>query len=457
MSEMSQTIGEYIKFSGGFSEIDYNTEVFGAQTDSRNIKTGNVFFAIKGEKLNGEDYIPMAFSNGASFAFASKECLLEDSRIIKVDNVTEALKKIAISYRKKLKTKVLAITGSVGKTSTKNYSYNILSQKYKTHKSPFNYNTVTGLSMAILSAPSNTEVMVLELGVDTIGEMKELTELTNPDIAIITNIGESHLERFKTKENIFREKISVCDGFGENSILVLNGEDDYLSSFKTGNFKVIKVFQNKDKNCDFNDDAFINFIKVNSDGTEFSLFFEKNKFLFNTCLIGEHFVMDASLSIVACSKLGVNMEEAFRGILATKSEKMRFERFLISGINLINDAYNSSFTSIMASVKSAKEISNSRLILALGDVLESGTEPEKNHSLIGESLSQFDIDHVFFYGELMEYAHKSYRGESSHFFDFEKMCISVNDLLRVGDTILIKGSRSMKMERLEDYIRSCKK
>ncbi len=458
LSSLSNKISDYIKWAG-LSDVNCpDLEISGAQIDSRRVIEGNVFFALSGEFANGEDYILDAFKNGASFVFASESCDIEDKRIIKVPDALEALVKIATAYRRELGAKVLAITGSVGKTSTKNFCYDILSQKYKTHMSPGNYNTVTGLSMAILSAPRNTEIMVLEHGVDTIGEMASLVDITDPDVAIITNIGESHLERFKTRENIYREKIGIVDKFSPNSSLVLKGSDDFLDNFESQAFGVYRVFEESKTSSKWLEGrrsgvSLISNIEVSLNGTLFDISFDGEKHRCRTQLIGGHFAINAGLSIIACLKFGLNFDDIMLGLSLTRPEPLRFDVKEFKGIVLINDAYNSSLTSIKASLKSAAAISEGRLIAVLGDVLESGEDPASDHIEIGTSLLDIHVDHVFFYGNLMRHAHKVYKKPSSYHLDFEELCDSLCHFIKGGDTVIIKGSRAMKMERLEDFLR----
>ncbi len=452
-SSVKHKISDIISYVDAEFYGDLDGVISGVSIDSRLVIKNNLFFAIKGEHENGEKYIEKAFENGASYVFASKDYVSDDKRIIRVCDTLEALKKIAISYKNKIGAKVLAITGSVGKTTCKNLAYSILSRKYKVAKTFANYNTVTGISMSILDMPLDTEIIILELGVDTIGEMKELVKIADPDFALISNIASSHLERFGTVENIFKEKIQLVSNFSKEACLVLNGESQYLSNFESDKFEVIKLFN---KNSSFEKKervAYISDFSVSRNGTKFKLELGGISHVFETSLFGEHVAFDAALVILICEKMGVPIKVIKEKIIECEQDAMRFDLLDVDSFIIINDAYNSSFKSLESSIKTARLLAENKLFVCMGDILEIGENPNYEHSLIGEKVSKLNIDEAIFFGPLMKNAYETYSLANKSKFDEIEECASyILKKMKKGDVLLVKASRGIKLERLSNFI-----
>ncbi len=455
-SKAKHDILDFIEWAGADSTGFKSDEVCGVTIDSRMVREKDVFFALQGENENGEKYIDKALENGASYVFASMDCDNKDKRIIRVENPLEALKKIAISYRKKVNCKVVGITGSVGKTSCKNLTYSILSQRYKVAMTRANYNTVTGISMSILDMDEDTEIMVVEMGVDTIGEMDELVELASPDYAVITNISESHLERFGSKKAIFDEKIKIVSKFKSNSVLLINGESEYLKDYKNSDFQIIKVYENKnlyEKSDDKVNSVLLKNVNISSIGTTFDLIHEDSSENFAIKLYGKHLAFNSILAIMVCGELSVPLDLARKGMLETKADVMRFTVADIDGYKIISDVYNSSSKSLTAAIETAKELNDGKLYVLMGDILEIGKDPKKEHAELGKKLGDMGIDYALFYGNLMREANKTYSGNNSKYFDDMDEAVSfILNNLDVNDTVLVKGSRAMHLEKAVDLI-----
>ncbi|MDO4772587.1 MAG: UDP-N-acetylmuramoyl-tripeptide--D-alanyl-D-alanine ligase [Bacillota bacterium] len=450
-------IKDFLKWLGMDSDAYEPDEISGVAVDSRLVSPGNVFFALQGSKENGEKYIKNAIENGATYVFASKNYEYHDHKIIKVDDTLEALKKIAIAYRKSMACKVLAITGSVGKTTCKNFAYSILSEKFRTEKTFGNYNTVTGISMSILDMPKNTEVMVLELGVDSVGDMEDLIEVAEPDYGIITNISESHLERFGSKKAIFDEKIKLAGAFKKGSVLVVNGESEFLDVYQNDAFKVVKLFEDEKKyqasKKDGVDSALLKNTSLSSLGTSFSILQKGKQDNFAMKLFGKHLAFNAALAILVCEEMGASWNLAKLGILKTRSEAMRFDLSEIDGFRIVNDAYNSSFKSLEASIRTARELTKGKLYVLIGDIKEIGDDAKKKHAEIGAFLSDMGIDCAMFYGEMMAEAKKAYKGkEALHFDDLNEVAVHVLKNISREDTFLVKASRALELERVSDLV-----
>lgn len=453
---VKHNITDFIKWLG----LDITIEekmISGVQVDSRLVEKGCVFFAIKGEHENGEKYIDDAFKNGAAYVFASNTCEREDKRIIKVDDSLEALKKIAIEYKKTLNAKVLGITGSVGKTTCKNFAYAILKEKYRTEKTYGNYNTVTGISMSILDMPKDTEAIVLEMGISMPNEMEELVDIALPDFAIVSNIFESHLEGFGSKKGIFDEKIKIVSRMNENSFLSMNGESEFLSDYQNSHLNLIKVFEDEnlyEKSLSMNvESALVKNVQISNKGTSFTLLYNGVEEKFTINLFGKHLAFNAAIVIMVCVRMGVSFELARKGLLKSESESMRFDLSIVDEYQIINDAYNSSYDSLMASIKTSRELSKNKLFVMMGDILEIGGDPKAKHSQIGKELSKLGIDHAIFYGENMKEAFKSYRGKKAKYFDkIDEAAMYILTNIEKGDTLLVKASRSLALERVSDLV-----
>lgn len=264
-------------------------------TDTRKILKGNIFLALKGENFNGNKYAKDALEKGASISIIDED--IENinecknlGTVIKVKDGNEALLSLAKYYRKKLGIKVVGITGSTGKTSTKDVVASFLSGKYKVFKTKGNFNNHIGLPLMILQLDSSYDVAVLELGMSHLGEIHRLAECARPDIALITNIGLSHIENLKTRENIFKAKMEITDFFDENNVLIVNGEDDFLPYIKNKKYKVIKTgykdeFDFKVKN-----------VVLNENSTSFTVEHNGEESDFNIPMVGAHNVLNSLFS-----------------------------------------------------------------------------------------------------------------------------------------------------------------
>lgn len=453
------TIESYLRYAGlehrNFSQLKMNQPLSSARIDSRLVKEGDVFFALRGQQQNGEDYIPSAIKNGAALIFASQSCEFKDDCIIKVDDVCQIFKTIVAARLKELGSKVIGITGSVGKTSTRNFCFAVLNEKYRVHKARGNYNTATGIMMTIMDAQDDTDIMLLEMGVDTVGEMQELVSIARPSIAIITNIGESHLERFGSREGIFREKSGIFKELTEEGCLIVRGGDEYLDRIKKGKFELKRLYRSSlPEGQSASSNYLVSAVRCGIEGTTFELKKGADNYHLRLKQIGEHMAFDAALAAILGLHLGLNEAEIKRGLLKTELEKMRFEVLAGSHFTVINDCYNSSFMSLKASLQTAITIKKTRLIAVIGDILEIGEDPALEHRKIGEELSQMDIDFIYFYGEGMKHAYQAYQNKALHFEreDLEGLEKSLLAEIKAGDLILCKASRSLALERVVDFL-----
>lgn len=414
-------------------------------TDTRKIQKDNIFLALKGENFNGNKYIYEAFNKGASIVIVDE--LIIDNRdmsnlgtVIKVDDCNLALLNLAHYYRDKLNIKVIGITGSTGKTSTKDLVAAFLSSKYKVFKTKGNFNNHIGLPLMILELDSSYDVAVLELGMSNLGEIHTLANCARPDIAAITNIGLSHIENLKTQDNILKAKMEITDFFNENNILILNGEDKYLNSIKSEKYKLIKTGYN-DK-CDL----YAKDIRLNQENTTFSIINEGKKEDFILNMVGAHNVLNAMLAIEVSLNLGVTFHEMKKGLNNIENTSMRLEFISNDKFTIINDCYNASPDSMEAALDVLKNHNGKRKIAILGTMRELGHESELAH----EKVSKYAIDKadmLIVTGEYSKNYKKGFANNCIKIYDTKSDLInSLKDNIKNGDVILVKASRGMKFE-----------
>ncbi len=439
---MKVTVKEFAAWCGASSVI--NDNITGVKIDSRKIEKGDAFFALKGEHVNGEDYALEALAKGASLAVVSEEFPSDVERLIKVKDVQYALQEAAKYYRQSLKIKIIAITGSVGKTTTKEIMKAVLSQKYTVFASEGNFNNEIGLPLMVFKLNDSYRLAVLEMGMSAYGEIKRLCDIARPEIAVITNIGTAHIEFFGSRENIAKAKFEMVEFLSRDDVLVLNANDDILYSYVNDKFKMIKVGKNTNISADK--------IEISSVGTIFDLCLNAEKTRVSMPLYGRHNVDNALLTVAVADVLAMDMASIKAGLLATKSEKMRFEIVDDMDIIFVNDAYNSSYDSIIASVDTWITLDFGKNYLVLGDVLECGDLSADLHKNIGLVLNQYCLDKIIFVGDAMHYAYREYQGNKAYF----KTYAGIADLLLAEkeqiDSVLLKGSRGICLEKvLEEY------
>ncbi|MBE6049860.1 MAG: UDP-N-acetylmuramoyl-tripeptide--D-alanyl-D-alanine ligase [Clostridium sp.] len=422
-----------------------NKEFNNICTDTRKIEKNNVFLALKGEVFNGNEYVKSALDKGASIAIVD-EVLFDEKEIkgnvIKVDNTYDALLKLAKYYREKLNLKVVGITGSTGKTSTKDLVAAFLSGKYKVFKTKGNFNNHIGLPLMILSLDSSIEVAVLELGMSNLGEIHTLADCARPDIALITNIGLSHIENLKTRENILKAKLEITDFFDENNVLVVNGEDDYLKNLKEESFKIIKTGYNELNNYKAKN------VELTETSTSFEIEDEGAKYKFTLPMVGAHNVLNALLGIVASKTLGVSYEEMLEGLNNIEATSMRLEFIKANDYTIINDCYNASPDSMKAALDVLKNHSGKRKIAILGTMRELGDESERAHKEVAE-YAKDKIDVLVSTGEYAKDYKLGFGGENIIVYDTkEELIKNMKNFVKANDVILVKASRGAKFEEI---------
>ena len=406
-----------------------------------------MFIALKGENFNGNNYVLDAFNKGAKIAIVDEvKCdlneLKEDVALIKVQNTGRALMDLAKFYREKLGLKVVGITGSAGKTSTKDLVAAVLSDKYKVFKTKGNFNNEIGLPLMILELDSTYDVAILEMGMRGLGQIKELAEIASPDLGIITNIGISHIEILKTRENILKAKMEIATFFDKNNTLVVCGNDDFLGALPEAEYKIVKTgvgenFKIGAKN-----------IALEELSSKFTVYDGEKEEEFSLDMPGEHNISNLMLGIAIAKELGVSFEEMKRGLKNIEATSMRLELIKKDGFSILNDCYNSSPVAVKSAIDVMKNIEGKRRIAVLGTMRELGHKSEEAHEEIGKYAKENGIEKVLCFGNFSENIKEGY-GEGCTVYENKEELIK--DLLNIicdGDIILVKASRSLKFEEI---------
>jgi UDP-N-acetylmuramoyl-tripeptide--D-alanyl-D-alanine ligase len=427
-------------------------EITGVSIDSRKIESGNLFIPFKGENSDGHKYVEDSLKKGASAALWQSDVPNPPTHlpILIVDNCLVALQELAREYRKQLQVKVVGITGSNGKTTTKDMTASLLSTSYKVQKTEGNYNNHIGLPLTVLGLDEDTDIAVLEMGMSGRGEIEFLTKLASPDAVVITNIGESHLLDLGSREGIAEAKLEILQGLKDGGLAVLHGDEPLLmeriNKYK-GNVKV-QTFGRSDTNNFFPTDIIQleqgNMFKIKESNENFEL-----------PVLGTHNILNAIAAIIIAHYFDVPFNKMNEGLANVKLTNMRME--LVEGFHgekIINDAYNASPTSMMAAIELVSNLKGyKKIILVLGDMLELGPQEEQYHQQIGEGLNPEKIDYVFTYGKLAEHIAEGARsalGENRVFSFMEK-----SELIKVleqhvnkDSLVLVKASRGMRLEEI---------
>lgn len=411
----------------GIKEILGDINIKNVVMDSRQAEKDSVFFAIN----NGNSYIDSVLEKGASLVIADNYSG-SDKRVIKVEDTVKAMQDIAKEYRKRLDIKIVAITGSNGKTTTKDMIYSILSEKYNTAKTMGNYNNHIGLPYTILQLDEKIYVAVLEMGMSDFGEIDLLADIAQPDIGVITNIGDSHLEFLKTRENVFKAKTELIKYVSPEN-LYLAGDDFYLKDL-SGN----KIGFGK-----FNNFKIENFCD-NEEGMTFILNGEEFKIPLN----GRHNALNAGIAIAVGKSFGLSYGEIYSGLQNLKLTPMRFQKIEKENIIYINDAYNASPVSMECSLDTFDKLYNDRVKIAvLGDMLELGEKEIEYHKDVIKKALSIHIDKIYLYGERMAEAMKNIDSDKISCFSDKKMIAgALSKEKKVA--VLLKGSRGMRLEEI---------
>ena len=438
------TINDILTATKGklIGNIDTNVSIENFCTDSRNIEPNSLYIPLIGEKFDGHDFIIDSFKKGAIISLTSKN-ISTDKPLILVKDTLKALQDIAKYHRLNQNIPVIALTGSVGKTTTKDMLHAVLSKKYNVLKTEGNFNNHIGVPKTLLRL-DNHNMAIIEMGMNHSGELSVLSNITLPDLAIINNIGYSHIGNLGSRENILKAKLEIIDGLAQNGKLVINNDDEYLSKLKNDN--LIKFGIKNASNLTAYD------IEIDDTTTNFKVDIDNQTYDFILPLPGEHFVYNALAAITVGSIYGVAPSDIIDALKNMTFTKMRMDIIEKNSIKIINDAYNASPDSMKASLNSLIAIKGDRKIAVLADMLELGEFSKSIHFEIGKSIDKEKIDYVWAYGkdsiEIINGALNSGIKNTKFFNDKEELIKELKELLQPNDCVLVKGSRGMKMDEV---------
>jgi len=430
--------------------------ITGISTDSRKVNEGDLFVAIVGERFDGHQFISQAFKKGAIACLVEKNVTpASDKVVIKVKDTKKAMGDIAKRCREKVDVPIIAITGSVGKTSTKEMIASVLGVKYNVLKTRENFNNEIGLPLTLFELDSFHQIGILEMGARNFGDISYLTSICKPDIVIITNIGLSHIERFGSRQNILKAKLEILEGLKDGGVVILNGDDKLLYGLK-GLLNYKTVFFGIEEENDY---YAYNIRKAGENGTYFDIKLNQREYGLHVPVPGIHNVYCALAAIAAGVETGVPIESIIEGVHHYSPSDMRLNIITGKQIKVINDVYNASPQSMEAAIEVLKDISgNQRTVAILGDMFEMGDWSVDAHKDVGKFAAMKNIDYIITVGEnargiFLGALYKGIPEERVYSFEGNNEANEfLSDFVRADDILLVKGSRGMKMEEIVNHL-----
>ena len=415
--------------------------------DSRLAKKDSLFVAIKGERVDGHDFLNDVFNKGATAAIVDHVPDEITGTLIVVKDTVKALQDLAEWYRSTLNIKVVGITGSVGKTSTKEMIASVLAEKFKVQKTLGNYNNEIGLPLTILAIEEDTEIEVLEMGISDFGEMLVLSKIARPDICVITNIGQSHLENLGTRDGILKAKSEIFEYMQDDARVYLNGDDDKLSTIK--DVKGIKpvTFGFSDTNAIFP-------VKTRSlglAGTEMSIKYGDVEFDAEIHMLGNHMVSNAMAASAIALDLGMTVSEVKNGLKNAKTIDGRSNLIKRGNGFVIDDCYNAAPSSMKAAIDTLS-LAEGHKTAILGDMFELGADSDKMHEEVGEYAGKSNIDKFIFVGESAKFLFKGAKKTAApgtvlkHYDTVDALLENLSSETEADDNILLKASNGMNFK-----------
>ena len=468
IADVKLSLNEICKMCGGslvLSGMSGEEKISAVCTDSREADGETLFVAIKGERVDGHDYILQNAMRGCPFSLAEylpKMNTDSPYAVVLVDNVLAALEKIGRAHRARLDCFTVGITGSVGKTTTKEFIAAVLSEKEKTFKTEGNFNSVIGMPLAILGMSREHRAAVIEMGMSGFGEIASMSRAALPKVAVVTNIGTSHLELLGSRENICRAKMEITEGLPEDGILILNGDEPLLISADKKGKKVFYVGI-ENRNADL---RALN-IRMSIGKTVFDILAGGRIYSnIEIPVMGQHNVYAAMFAFSVGRLFGMDVESIRRGLLNYKSVGMRQNIYELGGITLIEDCYNASPESMRSAIDVMTELSlqknGARRVALLGDMLELGENSPALHREVGRYFAKSGASLLFTYGKR---AQDIARSAEENGMNPESVYVNPNEgtptatgemllyALKEGDILLVKASRSMAAENIIAYLR----
>lgn len=435
-------------------EIDeqfLNQSIAGVTIDSRQIDSEMLFIPFKGDNVDGHKFVKQALNDGAGASFYQKGETIDETiggPIIWVDDTLSALQQLAQAYLRFVNPQVIAVTGSNGKTTTKDMIESVLKPQFKVKKTLGNYNNEIGMPLTILQLDHDTEISILEMGMSGFHEIELLSKIAEPDIAVITNIGESHMQDLGSREGIAQAKFEITLGLKKEGLFIYDGDEPLLKPHveQLKNVKLTSIGLNSGNTyvCEIDDFA--------TEGIAFSIN-ESEQYVLP--ILGTHNMKNAAIAIAVGKRLNLDYETIYHNLKQVRLTGMRMEQHVTDeGLVVINDAYNASPTSMKAAIDTLGNMTG-RKILVLGDVLELGQDSKKMHQEVGNYLANKGIDVLLTYGTEASYINEAGQNlvtQAVHYNDKSQLINKIKEEVQQDDKILIKGSRGMKLEDVVDAL-----
>lgn len=441
---MRLTLREIEQITGG-TLCGENVEIAAVTIDSREVPKNALYVAIKGDRFDGHDFCSAAEQNGAA-AIISEKDLSFQVPYVKVENTRQALLAIAKLHRNHYKgVKVVGLTGSVGKTTTKEMTCAVLSSQFATVKTEGNLNNEIGMPKTLFRIDDTTEAAVIEMGMNHFGEISRMTAACQPDVAIITNIGVSHIEFLGSRDGILQAKTEILEGMHKGAPLILNGDDDKLWGYENPDYKLI-YFGIDNQNADVRAEN----IREQNGETTFTVCFDGKTQAVRVPTVGKHNVYDALAAFAAGLVCEIPPEKIAAGLVNFTPAGMRQRIREVSGVTVIEDCYNASPDSQKAALNVLCATDAKRKIAVLGDMLELGSFSETAHRTVGEYAAEKQVDLLYCYGQNAAFIADAAKNtvKTLHFTDKSALFDALLSEIRAGDAVLFKASRGMALEEV---------
>ncbi len=456
-SSISLRTASIAEICGGTLAGEGDINITGISTDTRKIRGGELFIALRGERFDANLFAAEAIEKGALAALVDTPVNLENKTYILVPDTKKALGSLAREYFSSIDALCVGVTGSVGKTSTKEFIYAVLKEKFKTAKTEGNFNNDIGLPLTLLCFEKDIEAAVIEMGMSARGEIEYLSNIARPDIAVITNIGSSHLEHLGTRENIALAKLEIVSGMSSHATLILDGDEMLLQNISASQRLIYAGFGEK---CDY---RAVN-IRENEANIVFDVLHNGKELIkdITLCTFGVHNVKNALYAAVVGILSGIDNESIKCGLLHFSNCALRGEISEKDGVTIIEDCYNASPESMRAAIKTLSHIAKGRKIAFLGDMKELGENSSAYHREIGIFAAEKGVDILFTFGALAEnialgaLAAGMARESIIIIKDTQNISFaaaSLKNVLKKGDTVLFKASRAMRLETIAKEIK----
>ncbi len=444
------TVNDIVKATGGRLLCgDGKVPLVHISIDSRTMKGQDLFVPLVGEKVDAHRFIEQAFSAGAAATLTGEHDSMEDTHPwIRVEDTKKALQDIGAYYRERLHLPLVGITGSVGKTTTREMIAAALSAKYRVYKTPGNSNSQVGVPITLSEITSEDEIGVLELGMSMPGELTVIAKLAKVDMAVITNVGVTHIEQLGSQENIYREKMTIQDGLRDGGVLFLNGDDPMLAASKAKE-GCRSVYYGTGDNSSYRAED----IRIEDGFPVFTAVCGPNRIPVRLGIMGRHNVLNAMVALAVADECRVSLTDAAKKLEEFSGFQNRQQTYERDGVTIIDDTYNASPVSMKAGLEVLASMKHAeRRIAVLADMKELGPDAPKFHREVGAWMAERPVDILFCLGELAReieagFSENGGRCESFCFEaeDRDGLCRALLSTLRPGDCVLLKGSNSMKL------------